>query len=150
IKKSTGSTGTIYGYADGSDPLIETDLAGNLQNEYIFFNGKRLAWRDAVHSKTHYYYSDHLGSSDIIASSTGTIEDESDYYPFGGERHITNLASQNYKFTGKERDSESNLDNFGARYYGSNLGRFMTPDWAAKAIAVPYATFGNPQSLNLF
>jgi 5-methylcytosine-specific restriction endonuclease McrA len=30
------------------------------------------------------------------------------------------------------------------------LGRFITPDWAAKATAVPYANFGNPQSLNLY
>jgi len=52
--------------------------------------------------------------------------------------------------TGKERDSESGLDMFGARYYGSSLGRFMTPDWAAKPIDVPYADFGNPQSLNLY
>jgi RHS repeat-associated protein len=55
-----------------------------------------------------------------------------------------------YKFTGKERDAESNLDNFGARYYGSSMGRFMTPDWAAKPTAVPYAHYGNPQSLNLY
>lgn len=55
-----------------------------------------------------------------------------------------------YKFTGKERDSESGLDMFGARYYGGSLGRFMTPDWAAKPIAVPYAHYGNPQSLNLY
>ncbi len=54
------------------------------------------------------------------------------------------------KFTGKERDSESGLDMFGARYYGSSLGRFMQPDWAATATAVPYANFGNPQSLNLY
>ncbi len=33
-----------------------------------------------------------------------------------------------YKFTGKERDSESNLDYFEARHYGSSLGRFMQPD----------------------
>jgi RHS repeat-associated protein len=52
--------------------------------------------------------------------------------------------------TGKERDSESGLDMFGARYYGSSLGRFMTPDWAAKPTNVPYASFGNPQSLNLY
>jgi RHS repeat-associated protein len=55
-----------------------------------------------------------------------------------------------YKFTGKERDTESGLDMFGARYYGSSLGRFMTPDWAAKPTNVPYANFGNPQSLNLY
>jgi RHS repeat-associated protein len=55
-----------------------------------------------------------------------------------------------YQFTGKERDSESGLDMFGARYYGSSLGRFMTPDWATTPIDVPYANFGNPQSLNLY
>ncbi len=33
-----------------------------------------------------------------------------------------------YKFTGKERDTESGLDNFGKRYNASSLGRFMTPD----------------------
>jgi len=55
-----------------------------------------------------------------------------------------------YKFTGKERDAESGLDDFDARFYSSSFGRFMTPDWAAKPTAVPYAHFGNPQSLNLY
>jgi RHS repeat-associated protein len=55
-----------------------------------------------------------------------------------------------YKFTGKERDAESGLDNFGARYDASSLGRFMTPDWAAKPTTVPYALFGDPQTLNLY
>ena len=32
------------------------------------------------------------------------------------------------QFTGKERDSESGLDNFGARYDSSSMGRFMSPD----------------------
>ena len=32
-----------------------------------------------------------------------------------------------YKFTGKERDAESGLDYFGARYYASNMGRWMSP-----------------------
>jgi len=59
-------------------------------------------------------------------------------------------VAQNYKFTGKERDVESGLDNFGARYNDSGLGRFMTPDWAAKPVTVPYANFGDPQSLNLY
>jgi len=34
----------------------------------------------------------------------------------------------NDQFTGKERDAESGLDYFGARYYGSGLGRFTSPD----------------------
>src|SRR5205807_337610 len=44
----------------------------------------------------------------------------------------------------------SNLDNFGARYYASTSGRFMSPDWALKPVSVPYASFGDPQTLNLY
>lgn len=55
-----------------------------------------------------------------------------------------------YKFTGKERDSESGLDMFGARYYGSGLGRFISTDWSASPEAVPYAELDDPQSLNLY
>src|SRR5712692_4330598 len=49
-----------------------------------------------------------------------------------------------HKFTGKERDTESGLDNFGARYDASSLGRFMTPDSAS------YSNRKNPQSWNLY
>jgi RHS repeat-associated protein len=52
--------------------------------------------------------------------------------------------------TGKERDTESGNDYFGARYYASSMGRFMSPDWSAKVTPVPYAKLSNPQSLNLY
>ncbi|HZL26960.1 MAG TPA: RHS repeat-associated core domain-containing protein [Acidobacteriaceae bacterium] len=54
------------------------------------------------------------------------------------------------RYTGKERDAESGLDYFGARYYASNMGRWMSPDWAESPEAVPYAKLANPQSLNLY
>jgi RHS repeat-associated protein len=53
-------------------------------------------------------------------------------------------------FTGKERDAESGNDYFGARYYASSMGRFMSPDWSAKEDPVPYAKLDDPQSLNLY
>ena len=52
--------------------------------------------------------------------------------------------------TGKERDDETGNDYFGARYYASTMGRFMSPDWSAKVEPVPYAKLGAPQSLNLY
>lgn len=52
--------------------------------------------------------------------------------------------------TGKERDAESGNDYFMARYYASSMGRFLSPDWSAKAEPVPYAKLDNPQSLNLY
>jgi RHS repeat-associated protein len=54
------------------------------------------------------------------------------------------------KLTGKERDAESGLDYFGARYYSSGQGRFTTPDWSAEPEPIPYADLKNPQSLNLY
>ena len=54
------------------------------------------------------------------------------------------------RFTGKERDAESGNDYFGARYYASSMGRFLSPDWSAKEEPVPYATMDDPQSLNLY
>jgi RHS repeat-associated protein len=46
--------------------------------------------------------------------------------------------------SGKERDTESGLDYFGARYYGSSMGRFMSPDSSG------YSGLTNPQSWNLY
>ena len=56
----------------------------------------------------------------------------------------------NYKFEGKERDSETGNDDFGARYYSSNFGRWLSPDWSSVPSPVPYANLANPQTLNLY
>ncbi len=146
--KKTGPV-SLYWYGATGAVLDETGSTGTLTSEYIFFNGKRVARRDADNS-VKYYFSDHLGSASVVTNNIGGITEESDYYPYGGEIAITNTDPNHYKFTGKERDPESNLDYFGARYYGSSLGRFVTPDWAAKATTVPYADFGDPQTLNLY
>jgi len=147
VKKSNGM---IYWGGTSSDALVETDLAGSATAEYVFFNGRRVARIDQPAGTIVYYYSDHLGSADVITNAAGSITKESDYYPYGGEIPIITGDSNRYKFSGKERDAESGLDNFGARYDSSSLGRFMTPDWAARPTAVPYAVFGDPQSLNLY
>jgi RHS repeat-associated protein len=84
-----------------------------------------------------------MGPVMLKAEINNSTTTEANYF-YGG------LLRCAYKFTGKERDSESNLDNFGARYFTSTMGRFMTPDWAARPTAIPYAVFGDPQSLNLY
>jgi RHS repeat-associated protein len=83
---------------------------------------------NAAGGNVFYYFGDALGSARVITTSTGTVCYDADFYSFGGERSYTTNCTQNYKFTGKERDSESGLDNFGARYNSSQYGRFMTPD----------------------
>jgi len=67
-----------------------------------------------------------------------------------GLRAAEHLERVRSRSTGKERDTESGNDYFGARYYASSMGRFMSPDWSAKVTPVPYAKLDNPQSLNLY
>jgi len=54
------------------------------------------------------------------------------------------------RYTGKERDSESGNDYFGARYYASSMGRFMSPDFSDAAVPIPFANLNDPQTLNLY
>ena len=68
----------------------------------------------------------------------------------GSSTTALRVCASVYLFTGKERDTESGLDYFGARYYGSSMGRFMSPDWSATVEPVPYARLDDPQSLNLY
>ena len=140
----TCSSGTLYWTGAGSDTLAETNWTGVPVEEYVFFNGGRVARRDGTGNTVHYYFADHLGSTDVITGANGVIQKNSVYYPFGGEIALTAPSfANNYKFTGKERDSESGLDNFEARYLGSSLGRFMSPDpMGGKA--------EDPQSLNRY
>ena len=132
--QKTGSKLYWYG-ADGS-VLDETDPSGSMTNtsfnEYIYFGGKRIARRDSA-GNVLYYLADQLGTARSIAQvlagqNTATLCYDADFYPYGGERTVVNICGQNYKFTGKERDLESGLDNFEARYDTSSLGRFMSPD----------------------
>jgi RHS repeat-associated protein len=146
-KSSSSTTGTLYWYMT---PGIvgESDLSGNLTDEYVFFDGERIARKST--NGVFYYFSDHLKTASVITDSSGNIKSESDFYPWGGELQFVANDSNHYKFTGKERDSETQLDYFGARYYSNGLGRWVSADWSPTPIPVPYADFGDPQSLNLY
>ena len=84
-----------------------------------------------------------------LADQYGNLAQTCDSLPFGDGESCPATPTE-HLFTGKERDAESGNDYFGARYYASSMGRFMSPDWSAKVMPVPYATMGDPQSLNLY
>jgi RHS repeat-associated protein len=135
-----------YWYGLGSDALDESDTSGNITDEYVYFGGERVSHRIVSTNALYFYGKDMLGTSRVVFSSTGTLCYDADFYPFGGERAYTNTCAQNYKFTGKERDAESNLDNFGARYDASSMGRFMSPD----PLYLEMHRLTDPQQLNLY
>jgi len=88
---------------------------------------------------TRYITADHLGSTRVVTNSSGSVISRHDYMPFGIELGsgvggrtsgmgygVTDNVRQ--KFTQKERDAETGLDYFGARYFSSMEGRFTGCD----------------------
>ncbi len=139
----------MYWYGSGGEILAETNESGGVQNEYIYFGGKRVAVIPASGSPM-YYAEDMLGSSRVMVRADGTVCYDADFTPFGAELPYTNSCPPNYKFEGKERDTETGNDEFGARYYSWRVGRWLSSDWSAVPVAVPYANLTNPQTLNLY
>jgi RHS repeat-associated protein len=87
----------------------------------------------------------------VQTDAGGAIEDACASLPYGDALScIGPTFTTEHHFTGKERDTESGNDYFGARYYASTMGRFLSPDWSATEEPVPYAVLGDPQSLNLY
>jgi RHS repeat-associated protein len=91
-----------------------------------------------------------LGTRRVNTDYAGVIDQTCSTLPFGEAIACTTSSPTEHLFTAKERDTESGNDYFGARYYSSAMGRFMSPDWAPRPWAVPYADFTDPQTLNLY
>jgi RHS repeat-associated protein len=141
-KRVEKSSGTYYWFSPSGSVLAETDAGGDTQNEYIYFSGGRTARRDSS-GDVYYYFQDQIGSSRLIANSSGTVCYDADFTPFGYEMAYVTSCSQNYKFTGMERDSETGNDHAWFRNYEQNLGRWLSPDPLGGDIT-------NPQSLNRY
>jgi RHS repeat-associated protein len=147
-KLSSGVPTKLYWYGPSDEILAETDGAGNVLSEYLYFKGRRI--NRFFGSTMEIYFEDSLGSSRVVTSSTGAVTYDADLYPLGGERAYTNASSNVYKFEGKERDTETGNDDFGARNYSNRFGRWLSADWSAIPAPVPYANLSNPQTLNLY
>ena len=156
VQTSGGASGTTIFWRDQKGQVLsETDQTGSVNNNYIYLNRQAVAWIDIGHgvpTAYRYYIHDHLGTTRVMTTSTGSVCYDADFFPWGGEQHLfTNTCSQNYKFTGKERDPDTNsTDYFGARWYQGAMARFYSPDWSDDPEPVPYARLDNPQSLNLY
>ncbi len=134
------SDGTIYVY----------DAMGQLAAEY---NGQPSG------SGASFLTADHLGSTRLVTDRDQNVKTRHDYLPYGEEidpsygnrSAIAGYTSSlidgpSQKFTAKERDNESGLDYFGARYFSGAQGRFTSPD----PVIVTPARMLDPQRFNLY
>jgi len=109
----------------------------------VWAGGNLLATYDS--DGVHFYLNDPLGTRRIQTNYTGVVEQTCQSLPYGDGETCAPVPTE-HLFTGKERDSESGNDYFGARYYASTMGRFLSPDPSG----LYYADPNNPQSLNLY
>jgi RHS repeat-associated protein len=143
---------------DPSDPATE-DYADSTSTEvpYLVAHGVRLA-RLAYDSAdpsiggatVHVLLElgDHLGSTTtVIDKATGELVERVTYQAYGATEsdyrpQRWDAFREDYRFTGKEEDTELGLTYFGQRYYAPLLGRWMSPD--------PLAVHGLEADMNLY
>ena len=87
---------------------------------------------DTTAELTYFFHPDHLGSASWITDLSGQPVQHLQYKPFGGDyidqQDPNTEYSERFRFTGKERDAETGYDYFGARYYSSSLGIWLSVD----------------------
>jgi RHS repeat-associated protein len=157
-----GLAATTYVY-DGEGRRVQKIEQSGPTSTYVYDAMGQLAAEydtgSSTASGTQYLTADYLGSTRMLTDTSGNFVACHDYQPFGAEIPVgingrgtcyAGIDNPKQKFTGKERDAETGLDFFGARYLSSAQGRWTTPDWSVIATPVPYAKLSNPQSLNLY
>ncbi len=162
-----------YDY-DAEGRRVRRDYPGLGTTYYVYDGAGQLAAEygasEPMSCTRCYLTADTLGSTRLMTDELGGVKQRTDYLPFGdlitasptqggGRQVITDGTAQTtfalaggptQKFTGKERDAETGLDYFLARYYSGAQGRFTSPDWSERPQPVPYADFEDPQTLNLY
>ena len=154
---------TTYSY-DGEGRRVQKVVGGTsgVTTTYVYNVGGQLLAEFGGTAPdrpgTRYLTPDHLGSTRVVTADDQSVLSRHDYLPFGEEIGATyggrssvsgytasRTDGPTQKFTGKERDSESGLDYFGARYFSGAGGRFTSAD-------APFADQGaaDPQSWNLY
>jgi RHS repeat-associated protein len=134
-----------YVIGPSGEQLTEMGNGGaNWAHTNVFVAGELFATYDP--NGLHFYANDWLGNRRVQTDYAGVPEQACTNLPFGDSLTCSQSLTTptEHHFTGKERDAESGNDYFGARYFGSSMGRFTSPDNGEDQSST------NPQSWNLY
>ncbi|MBP7892922.1 MAG: RHS repeat-associated core domain-containing protein [Firmicutes bacterium] len=114
------------------DPAPAPQGSGITVTSYLALNGKYLAKivrENANPAQTFFLHTDMVDSVRAITDSAGEVVARLEYEPFGLLTTSTcPMAAGAHRFTGKPEDGATELYYFGARYYGPEVGRFISRD----------------------
>jgi RHS repeat-associated protein len=131
IRKDAGITEYYVNSPEGNtEAVVKSDITQATHNIWGLDNLGQVKRSGSSWSR-YYYLKDHLGTVKMTVDGTGTVVGWDDFYPFGMQmegRSQAAGADPRYKYTSKERDAESGIDYFGARYYDARIGRWLTVD----------------------
>ncbi len=127
VEKSV-NTKVTRTYYDGFETLFETNSADNIQRSYI--HGPRIDETLSLRTGAQdtYYIYDGLGSVSMLTNLSGTSVGTYTYDVFGDTRSKTGSVNNEFQFTGRQWDNETNLYYYRNRYYNPSVGRFITED----------------------
>src|SRR5579885_1811381 len=96
--------------------------------------------------KLRYQLTNSIGTSLVEVDESASLISWEDYFPFGGTSVIagynqSEVALKDYRYTGKECDDTTGLYYYGARYYISWLGRWMSADPSGAADGLNLYTY---------
>jgi len=158
IRKISAAGTEEYVYDKDGHQMGEMQSNGTFNRVELYAGDRHLATYDNVNGpnpgQTVFIHDDWQGTERVRSLYDGSSYESCTNLPFGDDQtcNLKNSAPDPspLHYTGRTRDVETNLDYFGARYYSSGMAHWMSPDWADKPTSVPYANFGDPQSLNLY
>jgi RHS repeat-associated protein len=125
---SASPAGNYYIYSFDGKLLQVYDVYGALLKDFIYMGSRLIAEYDHVGARFLYYTPDQINSTRVVTDQSGNVVYSATYAPYGEIRTEQGTVDPLAKFSGKERDSESQLDYFGARYYDRNIYRFISVD----------------------
>jgi RHS repeat-associated protein len=138
--------GCFYIYAFDGRLLAEYDVYGNCLKDYIYMGSRLVAEYDPATSQYYYYTQDQIGSTRIVTDDAGAVVYAAAHDPYGGIQETwANAFDPKRKFSDKERDEETGLDYFGARYYANASYRWVSVDPVLTERAL-----NDPQEWNLY
>jgi len=146
VRKTVGATSVDYLYDLSGQQITELSSTGGWNRGEVHAGSRHLAtYSGGTSGATYFINADWLGTERVRTDKSGNTYETCVSLPFGDGLSCSGGDPSPMHFTGKQRDTDSGLDNFEARYTSSSLGRFMSPD-PNSAGAEP----GDPQTWNAY